>query len=98
MVSASSGGLSSRIRRMRGKRSAYPLAWRSERMMALKATSRTISGSTSRQKPWLASVCARNQAVTIANREGVVAENVHALAVSIFDGGNDDVEGGQLAL
>ena len=31
---------------MRGKRMAKPLSWRSERIMLLKATSRTIFGST----------------------------------------------------
>ncbi len=38
-------------RRMRGKRRAKPLAWRSLRMMLLKATSSTTSGSTVRKWP-----------------------------------------------
>ena len=45
--SASPGVLSSRMRTMRGKRSAKPLACRSERWMPSNATSRTISGRTS---------------------------------------------------
>ena len=51
MVSISLGSLSSRTRTIRGKRSAKPLSWRLERMMALNATSSTIFGSTSRTMP-----------------------------------------------
>ncbi len=40
-VSISATGLSGRMRTMRGKRSAKPLAWREERITLLKATSRT---------------------------------------------------------
>ena len=45
------GCLSRRKRTILGKRSAYPLSWRSDFIMLLNATSSTIFGSTIRRKP-----------------------------------------------
>ena len=50
-VSASAGCLSSRQRKMRGKRTAMPDLWRGERWMPSKASSKTCSGFTERTGP-----------------------------------------------
>ena len=51
---------------MRGKRSAKPERCRLEIMIASKATSTTVSGSTRRTRPWSATVCSRKYLVMVA--------------------------------
>src|SRR5215469_641883 len=73
-VSASSADLSGRSRTILGKRSAYPLSWRSERIMLLKATSSTMFGSTASKKPRSSIVCSRNHCVIAEISESVNPE------------------------
>jgi hypothetical protein len=55
--------LSGRRRTIRGKRSAKPLRCRAERWIESKATSTTVFGSTTRVRPWSATVFSRKNAV-----------------------------------
>ena len=65
-VSASSTGLSSRQRSMRGKRTAMPLLWRGLREMPSKPSSNTSVGRTLRTGPKLSTVVWRITASTLA--------------------------------
>src|SRR5439155_1271622 len=65
-VSISSTGLSSRMRTMRGKRSAKPLRCRPECWMESNATSSTTSGRTIRTWPMSSTVIARKRTVKVA--------------------------------
>ncbi len=65
-MSASSTGLSSRQRSMRGKRTAMPLLWRVLRAMPSKPSSKTSVGLTERTGPKLSTVVLRMTASTRA--------------------------------
>src|SRR3546814_11795409 len=79
--SASSGGLSQRMRWMRGKRRATPDLWRVERCTASKATSKTRPGRTARTGPKRSVGLAR-----IQDRKSVVEGKGEAVRLNVGGG------------
>ena len=80
--SASSGFLSSRQRRMRGKRTATPDLWRVERWMPSKPSSKTSSGLTVRTGPNFSTMLRRTNASTRAISSSVSPEYALAIGTS----------------